>query len=131
MKTKDKNFLFYRAYIIYFSFVVLMGLVIYMTVSIQLEDHANILDSSDKKIPKREVSVDARHGDILDKDLNPLVTTVSYFDIYMDPTVVEQKLFDSKISELTQGLSELFKNKSAREYENKIRKTRSIFQNVR
>jgi len=125
MKTKDKNFLFYRAYIIYFSFVVLMGLVIYMTVSIQLEDHANILDSSDKKIPKREVSVDARHGDILDKDLNPLVTTVSYFDIYMDPTVVEQKLFDSKISELTQGLSELFKNKSAREYENKIRKTRS------
>ena len=46
------------------------------------------------------------------------------FDIYMDPTVVDQQIFDTKISSLSVGLSELFKDKSAREYENNIRQAR-------
>jgi len=46
------------------------------------------------------------------------------FDIYMDPTVVDQQIFDTKISSLSVGLSELFKDKSARDYENNIRQAR-------
>ena len=46
------------------------------------------------------------------------------FDIYMDPTVVDQQFFDTEISLLSVGLSELFKDKSAREYENNIRQAR-------
>lgn len=45
-------------------------------------------------------------------------------DIYMDPTVVDQQIFDTEISSLSVGLSELFKDKSAREYENNIRQAR-------
>ena len=120
-----KGFLFYRAYIIYFSFVVLMCIVIYMTLSIQLSSRESIFNSADSRIPKRTITESAQYGDVLDKDLNPLVTTVSYYNVYMDPTVVDKDLFDSKVSALSQGLSQLFKDKTSREYENKIRISRA------
>ena len=60
-----------------------------------------------------------RLDSILLKEIN-----VSSFDIYMDPTVVDQQIFDTEISSLSAGLSELFKDKSAREYENNIRQAR-------
>ena len=121
----NKKFLFYRAYIIYFSFVLFMCIVVYMTLSIQLSDRKSIFNSDDSRIPKRIVVESAQYGDILDKDLNPLVTTVSYYDIYMDPIAVEQSLFDSKISMLSKELSDLFKDKSPKEYENRIREKRA------
>ena len=122
--SKNKDFLFYRAYIIYFSFVLLMGLVLWMTLSIQLSDQESIFSSEDDRIPKKTIVEEAEYGDILDKDLNPLVTTISYYDIAMDPSVVDQKLFDSKISSLADGLSQIFGDKSSREYENLIRERR-------
>ena len=122
--SKNKDFLFYRAYIIYFSFVLLMGLVLWMTISIQLSDKESIFSSEDDRIPKKTIVEEAEYGDILDKDLNPLVTTISYYDIAMDPSVVDQKLFDSKISSLADGLSQIFGDKSSREYENLIRERR-------
>ncbi|MDC0302272.1 hypothetical protein OAL39_01055 [bacterium] len=60
-----------------------------------------------------------RLDSILLKEIN-----VSFFDIYMDPTVLDQQIFDAEISLLAVGLSELFKDKLAREYENNIRKAR-------
>ena len=72
--SKNKDFLFYRAYIIYFSFVLLMGLVLWMTISIQLSDKESIFSSEDDRIPKKTIVEEAEYGDILDKDLNPLVT---------------------------------------------------------
>lgn len=122
--SKNKDFLFYRAYIIYFSFVLLMGLVLWMTLSIQLSDQESIFSSEDDRIPKKTIVEEAEYGDILDKDLNPLVTTISYYDIAMDPSVIDQKLFDSKISSLADGLSQIFGDKSSREYENLIRERR-------
>ena len=43
----------------------------------------------------------------------------------MDPTVVEQKLFDSELSELCIALNDLYPEKTAREYELLIRKGRA------
>ena len=119
--SKNKDFLFYRAYIIYFSFVLLMGLVLWMTLSIQLSDQESIFSSEDDRIPRKTIIEEAEYGDILDKDLNPLVTTISYYDIAMDPSVVDQKLFDSKLSSLADGLSQVLGDKTSREYENLIR----------
>ena len=124
MNNKGKNFLFYRAYIIYFSFVLMMGLVIYMTLSIQLSDKENLFNDTDSRIPKRIVVENAQYGDVLDKDMNPIVTTVSYFDVYMDPTVVDKELFDAEVSNLSEALSAMFKDRSAREYENRMRSYR-------
>jgi cell division protein FtsI (penicillin-binding protein 3) len=54
-----------------------------------------------------------------------LVTSVTYYDVRMDATVVDQKLFDEEVSELAQGLSKMYPKKTAREYENSIRNARS------
>ena len=74
---------------------------------------------------KKTISEEAEYGDILDKDLNPLVTTISYYDIAMDPSVVDQKVFDTEISKLSEGLSEIFEDRTPREYENLIRSKRA------
>ncbi|MBT5438324.1 MAG: transpeptidase family protein [Flavobacteriales bacterium] len=123
--SKNKDFLFYRAYIIYFSFVLLMILVLWMTLSIQLSDRNSLFGAGDDRIPKKTINEEAEYGDILDKDLNPLVTTISYYDIAMDPSVVDQKVFDTEISKLSEGLSEIFKDRTPREYENLIRSKRA------
>jgi cell division protein FtsI (penicillin-binding protein 3) len=64
-------------------------------------------------------------GEILDANLNPLLTSVSYFDIHMDPTVVDQKTFDEEVSNLADGLARMYKDKSSRSYENEIRTARA------
>ena len=122
--SKNKDFLFYRAYIIYFSFVLLMILVLWMTLSIQLSNQKSLFNSDDDRIPKKTIIEEAEYGDILDKDLNPLVTTISYYNIAMDPKVVDQELFDSEISNLAAGLSQLFGDRTPQEYENLIREKR-------
>ena len=122
--SKNKDFLFYRAYIIYFSFVLLMVLVLWMTLSIQLTNEKSLFNSEDDRIPKKTIIEEAEYGDILDKDLNPLVTTINYYNIAMDPSVIDQDLFDSEISNLASGLSQLFGDRTPQEYENLISEKR-------
>jgi cell division protein FtsI (penicillin-binding protein 3) len=102
-----------------------MLVVLYKTFSLQFEGRKNIFASADEKLPVRTVSRIPRMGDILDHNLTPLVTSVTYYDVHMDPTVVDQKLFDSEVSELAQGLSRMYPQKSASEFENNIRIARS------
>lgn len=125
MSKDTKNFLYFRAYAIYFGFVFIMLLVIYKTFALQFEGRKNIFDSVDEKLPVRTVSRIPRMGDILDRNLTPLVTSVTYYDVHMDPTVVDQKLFDDEVSELAEGLSKMYPSKTAHEYENAIRNART------
>jgi cell division protein FtsI (penicillin-binding protein 3) len=77
-----------------------------------------------QKIPTKLSDRIPRRGDVLDINHNPLVTSVSFFDIYMDPTVIKQEEFDKNISKLCQKLSHLFPQMSSLEYENYIRQAR-------
>jgi cell division protein FtsI (penicillin-binding protein 3) len=98
------------------------------TVSLQLEGKSNVFaisKSSEDKIPTRVDKRLPRRGEVLDADRNPLVTSVSFYDIHMDPTVVKQKTFDDEISGLCRGLSNLFPSMTAREYEMYIRRARN------
>jgi len=125
---KDRKDIFWRAYIIYFGFVLLMIVVFTNTVSLQLQGKKNVFslsDTAENKIPTRLAKKLPRRGEILDADRNPLVTSVSFYDIHMDPTVIKQKLFDDEISGLSRELSRLFQNMSAREYEMYIRRARN------
>ena len=54
-------------------------------------------------------------------DLNK--SSVTYFDIYMDPTIVSQSDFEEGISGLSKGLSKLFK-KEPSYYQQKIANAR-------
>jgi cell division protein FtsI (penicillin-binding protein 3) len=102
-----------------------MVLVLWMTLSIQLTNKNSLFNSEEDRIPKKTIIEEAEYGDILDKDLNPLVTTITYYNIAMDPSVINQELFDSEIENLSAGLSQLFEDRTPQEYENLIREKRS------
>jgi cell division protein FtsI (penicillin-binding protein 3) len=95
-----------------------MLVVLYKTLSLQF--NANQAD-----IPIRVVDRAPRMGDVLDADLMPLLTSVSFYDIRLDATVVDQKIFDEEVSNLAAGLSALYPDKSARTYEDEIRAARA------
>lgn len=122
-----KKDIYWRAYLIYFGFVVLMLVVLIKTISIQFEGGQPVFMSStdgNEKMPTRTVKRTPRRGQILDANYTPLVTSVSFFDIHMDPTVIKQDLFDEQISSLCIELTELYPEKSAKEYERFIRQGR-------
>ena len=122
--SKDKQSMVKRAYLIYFGFVLIMCVIIYKTFAIQFEGKKNMFDGVDTAIPVRHTDRIPRMGEILDANLLPLVTSVSFYDVHMDATVVDQKLFDEDLAGLAAGLHRLYPDKSAREYENSIRTAR-------
>jgi cell division protein FtsI (penicillin-binding protein 3) len=118
----EKKDILWRAYLIYFGFVVIMLIVLFKTVSIQFEGRSTIFSAStEEKMPIRTVERPSRRGEILDVNYTPLVTSVSFYDIHMDPTVVDQKIFDAEVTDLARGLAKMYPDKSSIEYENMIR----------
>jgi len=123
---KDKG-IYLRAYFIYFTFFSMMIIVVVKTVAIQLEDRIPVFhteDSFEPKLPARTAYRIPRRGEILDCNYKPMVTSVSFYDIHMDPTVVDQSLFDEKIGELCEQLQKLYPIRSAQEWERYIRSAR-------
>lgn len=123
----DNKDIYWRAYLIYFGFVVLMLVVIIKTFSLQFEGRSTVFTSNtgdSEKMPTKSVKRLPRRGEILDINYTPLVTSVSFYDIHMDPTVVKQDLFDKEINELSQQLAEHFPVKTASEYRQYIRSAR-------
>ena len=123
----DKKDILWRAYLMYFGFIVVMLIVLFKTFTIQSEKVVNVFETETptEKIPTRLVKRIPRRGEILDIHKTPLVTSVSFFDIHMDATVPSDKVFNKEITDLARGLSKLFPNMSAREYENHIRQGRA------
>lgn len=124
MGTEKKDVL-WRAYLLYFGFVVAMIVIIFKTITIQSQGVSNEFETPVEKIPTRIVKRSPRLGEVLDANRTPLVTSVSKFDIYMDPTVASQQNFDKYVTDLSRGLSKLFPEMSAREFENHIRQGRA------
>ncbi len=120
----DRKDIFWRAYLIYFGFVIVMLVALIKTVAIQFEGGKPVFMSStdgNDKMPTRTVQRVPRRGQILDANYTPLVTSVSFYNIHMDPTVVDQELFDKEVANLCIALNELYPEKTARQYENLIR----------
>jgi cell division protein FtsI (penicillin-binding protein 3) len=123
MKTEGRH-IFYKAYAIYLGFIILMIVVLYKTVAIQFEGAGKILSFKEDKLPVRMVSKVPRSGEILDMNLIPLVTSVSFFDIRMDATVIDEKVFQNELSDLCEGLAKMYPDKTARQYFDEIRTAR-------
>ncbi len=124
----EKKDIFWRAYIVYFGFVVLLLVVLFQTINIQMQDgRSNKLSDGDGngRLATKTVSREPRRGQILDANGTPLVTSVSYYDIYMDPTVVAQDVIASDLDDLCIGLNRLYPDKTASEYQRMIRQARA------
>jgi cell division protein FtsI (penicillin-binding protein 3) len=122
--TTVKKDIVWRVYVVYFGFIALMILVLFKTVSIQFGEVTQFFSSGDDAKTIRTVKRIPRRGEILDVKGTPLVTSVSSFDIHMDPMVVEEKTFDAEVSDLAAGLSRMFRDRSTFEYERIIRGAR-------
>ena len=114
-----------RVYLVYFAIVIVMILVLVKSFSIIMDGRDNIFTSSSDKIQQRSAEITPRRGEILDAKANPLVTSVAFYDIYMDPVTVEEELWNKEIGRLSQGLAEIFQDKSAREFEEYLRNARA------
>lgn len=123
---KEKKDILWKAYLVYIGFIVLMFVIIGKTLSIQMEGAATVMVGGEgqEKIPTRTTKRIPRRGEVLDINHTPLITSVSFFDIHMDATVVNQKEFDENIMDLCDRLSSIFPGMSAREYETYIRRAR-------
>ena len=121
---KARKDIIWKVYFVYFGFVALMVLVIAETVAIQFGETSQFFSTTSENKTIRPVIRIPRRGQILDVHHTPLVTSVSSYAIFMDPTVVDQKTFDADVSELAEGLSGLFKDRSAHDYEQLIRTAR-------
>ncbi len=124
---KERKDIYWRAYLIYFGFVGLMLLVLFQTVSLQWQDAANEFDLTQEnasKIPTRLAKRIPRRGEILDANKTPLVTSVSFYDIHMDATVPNDKVFSEEISNLSRELASAFPDMTASDYERTIRRAR-------
>jgi len=124
----EKKDIYWRAYIVYFGVATLMLVVLIRTVMIQFDGGQPVFLSSasgSEKMPTKTVDRTPRRGQILDANYTPLVTSVSFYDIHMDPTVVPKAMIDSSLSDLAVALNELYPEKTAREYERIILKARA------
>lgn len=123
----SKKDIYWRAYLIYFGFVIVMLVVLFQTISIQLDNGDNTFMAStdgEQKMPTRIVKRTPRRGQILDANYTPLVTSVSFYDVHMDPTVVKEEVFSTEVSALAKELSKMYPSKSAHEYEVYLREGR-------
>jgi cell division protein FtsI (penicillin-binding protein 3) len=114
-----------RVYLIYSIVFLVMIVIVVRTASIIMDGREHIFTSSTVKIQQRSAQITPRRGEILDANAAPLVTSVSFYDIYMDPMTVEKKVWDKNVEGLAKGLAELFGDKSARDYENYLRDARN------
>lgn len=124
----EKKDIYWRVYLIFFGFMGILILILVKTFSLQHEGRSEVFTTNDgiqEKMPTRTVQRSPRRGEILDANYNPMITSVSFYDIHMDPTVVDKELFDEGINELAQGLSELYPIRSASEWEHYIRSARA------
>lgn len=121
----DKKDLIWRAYLVYLGFFVALVVVIVKTAMIQNAGKTSVFAKTEDKIPTRAVKRYPRRGEILDRNYTPLLTSVSFYDIHMDPTVVKDELFDKEIANLCKGLHDIFPGTSARDFETYIRNGRA------
>ena len=113
--------IYWRAYLIYIGFVIIMLVVLFKTVSIQLEGRSNVFASSEERMPVRKVKKLPRRGEVLDCHYTPLVTSVSLYDIHFDTKVPDKKIFDAEVADLSHGLAKMYPEKTAREWNDYLR----------
>lgn len=123
----DKKGIFWRVYLIYFAFVGIMLVVLGKTFALQVDSRSEVFTTNvdNQKLPTRTIKRIPRRGDILDANMKPLITSVSFYDIHMDPTVVDQELFDKNISDLCKGLAQIAPKRDATDWERYIRSART------
>ncbi len=111
--TKNSNLRIIGLYLLVFLLAV--GVVVKIVKVQQFDELINTTSQP------RFFTVEAPRGNILADDGSLLAISMPLYKIYLDLSVISKVLFDKHIVEMSEGLSDLFADKSAEEYEQFLR----------
>ena len=115
-----KNKVNYRVISLYVFMCVIAVVVVSKILVIQRLNQ----EISSVNLPKL-FKIEAPRGNIFSDDGSLLAISMPLYNVFLDLSVIDEKLFDDDINNLSQSLSILFKDKSAKEYEQYLRDSRS------
>ena len=92
-----KTSISWKVYLMYLLFVVGMIAVVVKTFMIQAAGRDNLLSTESERIQLIQEEVEARRGQILDDLGEPLVTSVTFYEIRFDATVPKNEIFNDFI----------------------------------
>ena len=114
MKEVKKDIL-WRVYLVYLVVLVFSFFIIGQVLHIQFGEGDKWKRISDEQTLDT-MKVEAIRGNICADDGSLLATSVPIFDIYWDPQVISDDLFEAKSDSLALCLADMFKDKSRHEY---------------
>jgi cell division protein FtsI (penicillin-binding protein 3) len=114
---KDKEKIWKRVYLIYFSILLLALFIIIKIVYIQVADGEEMMAKA-KEQSLQYITIDATRGNIYSIDGSLIATSVPVFEIRLDldSSTVSSELFDKDIDSLSYCLADFFKDKTKDEY---------------
>ena len=115
-----KNKVNYRVISLYVFMCVIAVVVVSKILVIQRLNQ----EISNINLPKL-FKIEASRGNIFSDDGSLLAISMPLYNVFLDLSVIDEQLFDNDINNLSQSLSILFKDKSAKEYEQYLRDSRS------
>lgn len=121
MKPED---MMVRSRIVFISFLILAIVIVWRLLDVGLI-HKTKFRMVNKEITFAVRNVPAKRGNIYSSDGKLLATSLTFFRLSIDPTIVDKSLFESYVDELSSCLSIIFKNKTKEEHISKIKKARN------
>ena len=115
-----KNKVNYRVISLYVFMCVIAVVVVSKILVIQRLNQ----EISSVNLPKL-FKIQAPRGNIFSDDGSLLAISMPLYNVFLDLSVIDEQLFDDDINNLSQSLSILFKDKSAKEYEQYLRDSKS------
>ena len=115
-----KNKVNYRVISLYVFMCVIAVVVVSKILVIQRLNQ----EISSVNLPKL-FKTEAPRGNIFSDDGSLLAISMPLYNVFLDLSVIDEQLFDDDINNLSQSLSILFKDKSAKEYEQYLRDSKS------
>ena len=115
-----KNKVNYRVISLYVFMCVIAVVVVSKILVIQRLNQ----EISSVNLPKL-FKIEAPRGNIFSDDGSLLAISMPLYNVFLDLSVIDEQLFDDDINNLSQSLSILFKDKSAKEYEQYLRDSKS------
>jgi cell division protein FtsI (penicillin-binding protein 3) len=112
-KTKDINFRIIGLYL----FVVLIAAGVVVKI-VKVQQFSTAINTSSQP---RYFTVEAPRGNIIADDGSLLAISMPLYNVFLDMSVIDNVLFEKHVVEISDGLSNLFEDKNAGEYEQFLR----------
>ncbi len=112
-KTKDINFRIIGLYL----FVVLIAVGVVVKI-VKVQQFSTAINTSSQP---RYFTVEAPRGNIIADDGSLLAISMPLYNVFLDMSVIDNVLFEKHVVEISDGLSNLFEDKNAGEYEQFLR----------